>query len=98
MKIAENDVQIKEVIAQYVRTLRVGGKPYIDQGYYLAVGALLKEGVNWMEWTQSGRHNPEDIAEYVGSLNVGFPHEENHLYTFSIDLESQRVYELTLRS
>jgi len=95
--IAQSNSEIRVVESQYTRTLSVGGKPYIDVGYNLAVGAVLKEGVSWAEWGQSGKEDPAMIEKYVGSLNAGFPGEKSgHIYTFSIDLENGTIYDFRM--
>ena len=95
--IAQNDPEIRRIIGENIRTLSIGGKPWIDEGYNLAVGVYLKDGVSMVAWTQGGRQNPEQIASYVGSLNVGFPPEENHAYSFSIDPIAGQIYDLKER-
>jgi hypothetical protein len=94
LAIARNDPEISRLIGEHIRTLSVGGKPWVDEGYNLAVGVYLKDGVTMMDWAQGGRQNPEQIATYAGSLHVGFLHEENHVYTFSIDPAGGKVYDL----
>jgi len=95
LAVAENDATIHGIIAAHIRTLTSGGKPYIEEGYHLAVGVRLKAGVDIAAWAQSGRNDPALIAAYVGSLVVGFPRETGHNYTFSIDMQAKTVYNLT---
>ena len=56
--IAQNDPEIRRIIGENIRTLSIGGKPWIDEGYNLAVGVYLKDGVSMVAWTQGGRQNP----------------------------------------